>query len=621
MERRKIERVIAVGLDGLEPSIVDRMLDRGELPNLALLRGQGGYGRVGTTTPAQTPVAWSTFATGTNPGRHGIFDFLNRDPASYRLELALNRYDRSGPLQTPRLVNLRRGIPFWQRLSDRGIPSSVIRCPCTYPPDEIDGRVLSGMGVPDLRGGFGTGTFYTTEPSVLPGEAEILVPLPSAGPGTIETSLLGPRNPRTRSEAQVPISLEPIEGEARLLLHSPGEPGTIELEQGRWSDWLRVSFKLGLLQSVSGLVRFYPRFIGPERLEIYASPLQFDPKSPVFPISHPRSFAADLAREIGPFHTTGLAEDHAALSNDRIDETAFLSQCDDLWREREAIFERELDRLDSGFLFCLFGIPDRIQHLFWRYLEPDHPANRLGPPGREHEGAIFEAYRRSDAAVGCALKAADDRTLVLALSDHGFTSFRRGINLNTWLYDQGLLCLRAGVRPGDQDGMPLDEVDWSRTRAYSVGLSGIYLNLRGREGQGIVDADEAGPLRSEIASALAGVADPSDGTVAIRSVVLRERVYSGPFVEEAADLLVHFERGYRSSWGSAMGRVGTSVFEDNTRIWSGDHIVDPTLVPGILLMNRPFHAENASMVDLAPTVLDAFELPNEQGMEGKSLLR
>ncbi|QDV36779.1 alkaline phosphatase family protein [Tautonia plasticadhaerens] len=616
-----IDKVIVVGLDGLEPSLVDRMLEEGLLPNLAALRERGGYGRVGTTFPAQTPVAWSTFATGTNPGSHGIFDFLNRDPASYRLELALNRYDRSGPLQSPRLVNLRRGVPFWQLLSDRGIPSSVIRCPCTYPPDEIEGRVLSGMGVPDLRGGFGTGTYYSTESGLSPGEAELLVPLPSAWPGTIETVLLGPRNPRTRSEIRVPISLEPIEGTARVLLHSPGSPGTIELMQGRWSDWLRVPFKFGLLQSVIGLVRFYLREAGPHRLELYASPLQFDPKAPAFPISHPRSYSADLAREIGPFHTTGLSEDHAALSNGRIDESAFLSQCDDLWREREAMFERELDRLDSGLLFCLFGIPDRVQHLFWRHLEPDHPANRLRPPDREHRGAISEAYRRSDAAVGRAIRAADDRTLVIALSDHGFTSFRRGINLNTWLNERGLFHLHPGSRADETDGPPLGAIDWTRTRAYAVGLAGIYLNLEGREGQGIVTPEEAGPLRSEIASALTGLVDPADGTIAVRSVVPSEHVYSGPYVDEAADLLVHVEKGYRSSWGSAMGRMGDSVFEDNTRIWSGDHIVDPALVPGVLFLNRPFRSEGASMIDLAPTVLDALGLPAGPRMEGRSLLR
>jgi predicted AlkP superfamily phosphohydrolase/phosphomutase len=167
----------------------------------------------------------------------------------------------------------------------------------------------------------------------------------------------------------------------------------------------------------------------------------------------------------------------------------------------------------------------------------------------------------------------------------------------------------------------LGDIDWSRTKAYAVGLSGIFLNLNGREGSGIVEPDDADSLRKQIASALSGMIDPEDGMVAVRSVIPRERVYSGPFVGEAADLLVYFEHGYRMSWGSAMGQVGHSVFEDNTRPWSGDHLVDPALVPGVLFMNRPFREPGASLLDLAPTLLDAFGAPEAPSMEGSSLLR
>jgi predicted AlkP superfamily phosphohydrolase/phosphomutase len=617
----RIEKVIVVGLDGLEPTIVDRMLAEGALPNLARLRDLGGYARVATTTPAQTPVAWSSFATGVNPGRHGIFDFVSRDPDSYRLQLALNRYERAGPLQAPRVVNLRRADPLWTMLSDRGIPCSVLRCPCTYPPDPIRGRMLSGMGVPDLLGGFGTGTFYSSEPGLEPGEAERLVTLPSAGPGPIDSYLLGPRGPRSGEQARVPITLEPAAEPGRITLRSPGCPAAIELIQGRWSGWMRVSFRLGLLQAVGGIVRFFLRRATTDLLELYASPIQFDPQSPAFPISHPPAFAADLAAEFGPYATAGLAEEHAALSNGRIDEPAFLSQCDDLWREREAMLQLELGRLDSGFLYCLFGIPDRVQHLFWRHLEPDHPANRDRPTGPESRRAIADAYRRSDSAVGLALGAADDRTLLIALSDHGFTSFRRGVDLNRWLLDQGLLATRGDPRDAPPGGVPMEDIDWARTSAYAVGLSGIYLNLRGREGSGIVDPDDADSLRGRIASALAGLTDLQGGAVAVRSVLPRERVYRGPFVGEAADLLVGFGRGYRASWGSAMGRVGAAAFEDNTRPWSGDHLVDPALVPGVLFMNRPFRGAAASLLDLAPTVLDALGAPAAPAMEGGSLLR
>ena len=549
-----VEKVIVVGLDGLEPTIVEAMLAAGDLPNLAKLRARGGSGTVKTTSPAQTPVAWSTFATGTNPGGHGVFDFIGRDPATYRPDLSLNRYEQKNAFLPPRVVNLRRGRPLWDVLSAAGVRSSVIRCPCTYPPDAPKGRLLAGMGVPDLRGGFGTGTFYSTEDDVEPRESEQVVRLPSPGPGTIEAHVVGPRNPKDRSDSRFPIALEPNPDAGTVVLRSAGSPRELVLEPGRWSGWLRVKFKLGMLQTVKGMVRFLLLRAGPDRLELYASPVNFDPDTPLFPISHPDLYAGDLLREIGPYHSTGMVEDHAALTNERIDEAAFLAQCDDAWREREAMLDRELDRLDSGLLYCLFDTPDRVQHMFWRFREPDHPANRGRPAAPEFAGAIADAYRRSDAAVGRALEAADDRTLVIALSDHGFNSFRRGVNLNTWLYEHGLLSLVPGERPSDEPGVMMRHIDWSKTRAYALGLTGIYLNLHAREGRGIVPPDEAEALKAEIARGLSGLADPeSGGAVAVRGVLPRERAFSGPFVSEAPDLVVHYGAGYRVSWGASLG--------------------------------------------------------------------
>ena len=250
MEILGIERVIIVGLDGLEPTILEEMLAADELPNFAALRGQGGYGRVATTLPAQTPVAWSSFATGTNPGAHGIFDFVSRNPQTYRLELALNRYEQAGVFQPPRVVNLRRGAPFWQLLSDQGIPSSVIRCPCTYPPDPIEGGMLSGMGVPDLRGGFGTGTYYSTAEGLIASEAERVVQLLGAGPGAIETVVLGPIHPRTRTEIRVPIVFEPVPDSGKVILRSSGENEGVFDRAGR--DLLESSWTGGCRGGRSG---------------------------------------------------------------------------------------------------------------------------------------------------------------------------------------------------------------------------------------------------------------------------------------------------------------------------------------------------------------------------------
>src|SRR5262245_38105998 len=201
-----MKRVIVIGLDGLEPGIVDSMLASGQLPHLAELRRRGGYSRVATTSPAQTPVAWSTFATGVNPGGHGIFDFIRRDPRTYLPDFALNRYEARGAFLPPKAVNLRRGTPVWEVLSAAGIGSTIVRCPCTYPPDSSNGRMLSGMGVPDLRGGLGTSTYYTTADSVSPGESENLLRVEPRPDGAIETSLIGPRSPKGGSDLRFEIS-------------------------------------------------------------------------------------------------------------------------------------------------------------------------------------------------------------------------------------------------------------------------------------------------------------------------------------------------------------------------------------------------------------------------------
>ncbi len=614
-----MKKVIVIGLDGLDPKIAEGLMAAGELPHLARLRAQGGYARVATTTPAQTPVAWSTFATGRNPGGHGIFDFLRRSPETYLPDHALNRYEARGAFLPPKAVNLRQGVPVWDLLGQAGLESIVIRCPVTYPPDPVRGRMLSGMGVPDLRGGFGTPTYYTTDEAVSPRESEQVIHVQPDSSGTIATYLPGPRGAKGKPDLRFDLTIRLDTDACRVVVTSSGTPGALVVEEGAWSTWLKVKFKAGLLQSVRGMVRFHLARLGPT-FALYASPVNFDPEAPLFPISHPAGYAEELAGEVGTFHTTGMVEDHTGVVNERISEDAFLDQCDLAWREREAMLFHELDRFESGLLYCLFDTPDRVQHICWRFREPDHPANRGVPPRPDLARMVEEQYRRGDAIVGKALESADGETLVIVLSDHGFGSFRRGVNLNTYLHDMGLLALRDGARPGADAGDMLRGVDWERTRAYALGLGGIYLNLEGREGQGIVKADEAESLKATLARELAGLADPASGTVAVNRVRSREDVYSGPYVDRAPDLLVDFAPGYRASWGTSLGGVPEGQFEDNTRRWGGDHIVDPRAVPGVLFMNRPFRGDDPSLVDLAPTILDALGVPKGADMEGSSLL-
>jgi predicted AlkP superfamily phosphohydrolase/phosphomutase len=615
---RPCKRVIVIGLDGLEPKIVERLLQAGGLPNLASLRDRGGYSRLQTTFPAQTPVAWSTFATGTNPGGHGIFDFIARDPKTYFPILALNHYEQKNPLLPPRAVNGRRGTPLWELLSKVGITSIVLRHPLTYPPDPIRGRMLGGVGVPDLRGGLGTSTLYTTAENVESQEGETVVPIRMSEDGSIATRLIGPRNPGARADLRLEVRLHLDRASNKIILRSTGEPRELEIRLGQWSDWLKVKFRVNSLLSVRGALRLYLVRLQPP-LELYASPINFDPAEPIYPISSPPEYSKELETRLGTFYTAGMAEEDGGLKNRRIGEEAFLAQCDDVLREREGMISFELERLREGFFFCLFDTPDRLQHLFWRFREPDHPANR-GDVTPEMARVIEDHYRRLDAIVGKALENADAQTLFIVLSDHGMNSFQRGLNINTWLHANGLLSLQAGIEPGKDAGDFLRAVDWSRTKAYAVGLGGIYFNLEGRESQGILAPREAEAVQAAIVQGLTGLTDPGRGAVAVRSVVSRAQVYHGPFALESPDLLINFSAGYRASWGTPLGGVPAGLFEDNVKKWGGDHVIDPELVPGVLFINRSFRSASPRMVDLAPTILAALGVPKGSAMEGESLL-
>ncbi len=611
-----MRKVVVIGLDGFEPSLVEPLLAAGELPHLARLRQHGGYAHVATTCPAQTPVAWSTFVTGTNPGGHGIFDFVRRDPKTYLPDYSLNRFEQKSAYLPPKAVNLRRGTPIWELLAAAGIPAVILRCPCTFPPDDIRGRMLSGMGVPDLRGGQGTSTLYTSGGGVKARESERIVSVQSDGAGNITTHVIGPRNPKMRSDFLFPISIHVNAGARAITIRSDGQPKMLELREGQWSDWIKVKFKTGLMQSVKGMVRFYLVRVAPV-FELYASPVNFDPDAPMFPISAPPEYASELATKLGTFYTTGMVEDHSGLDNGRLSEAAYLRHCEDVLGERERMLQYELQRFDRGLLFCLFDTPDRVQHMLWRF-RPNGATTSAADP--ELARAIEDHYRACDAVVGRALAHADDETLFIVLSDHGMNGFKRGVHLNTWLHDQGLLRLQEGMRPGADAGDLFRHVDWSRTQAYALGLSGIYLNLKGREERGVVDPQAVEPLQSAIIKGLLALRDPKHGDAAIRRVLTRAEAYTGPYAGESPDLMVNFAAGYRVSWGTALGAVPEGQFEDNARKWTADHIIDPTLVPGVLFMNRAFREDRATLTGMAPTILAALGVPKGAAMERESLL-
>lgn len=614
------KKVIVIGLDGLEPGIVEAMLGRGELPQLAKIRQAGCYTRLKTTYPAQTPVAWSSFVTGTNPGGHGIFDFICRDPETYQPDAALSRFERpKNMLAPPRVVNQRKGVPLWQPLTKAGVPSTVLRCPCTFPPETLQGKMLAGVGVPDLRGSQSKGTFYTQDRTVSAQENEQLIYLKSGNELTAQ--VIGPRNTRQSPPADTTCEIRVRVDKAahKLVVETGAVPAKIEVAEKSWSEWVRFKFKFSMLQSASGIARFYVRQLEPH-VEFYVSAINFDPAAPLFPVSSPGEYAKELCKKIGPFSTLGMAEDHNGLNNGRLDESAYLQHCELVLQERERLMRFELERFTEGLFFMLYDTPDRVQHMMWRFRDREHPC--FNPDcNPELATRVEEHYQRCDRLLAAVLDKVDENTLLMVLSDHGFGSFRRAFDTNTWLWQNGLLALKDSCKPGEDLGEGFAAVDWSRTYAYAVGLGGIYLNLKGREGGGILEEGaDAERVRRAIQTGMTDFPDADTRQPAVRSVSLREELYSGPFAGNAPDLLVNFYPGFRVSWKTAVGGFSNALLENNTRRWSGDHIVDPEAVPGILFMNRTVRHNHAHIIDLAPTILNHLGVAVPDSMEGNSLL-
>jgi len=207
--------------------------------------------------------------------------------------------------------------------------------------------------------------------------------------------------------------------------------------------------------------------------------------------------------------------------------------------------------------------------------------------------------------------------VLVVLSDHGFTSFRRGVNLNAWLHANGYLALKPGC---DGSTEWLRDVDWSKTRAYAQGLTGIFINREGREGEGIVKPGaEAQALRKELIRKLSGLRDEERREVGINQVYDAHDVYDGPYLDNAPDLIVGYNHGYRVSWDCATGVVAGPRFEDNVKAWSGDHCVDPNIVPGVFFCNHAIDKRDPALIDLAPTVLRLFGIEAPSHMDGKPL--
>jgi predicted AlkP superfamily phosphohydrolase/phosphomutase len=665
--RKTGRKLVVIGIDGMDPVLLRRFMDAGSMPNFQALANEGTFVPLGTSNPPQSPVAWSTFITGMDPGGHGVFDFVHRDPSTYawlgcselpdpdpsflhdvlphEIPLPAGKVYPLPPANVP----MRKGRTFWDLLAEQGVRADVYRMPAAYPIQESVQRTFSDMGTPDLQGGIdGVYCWYTSDPP----DSSVHVPegqhrLVTIRDGrTTDAKLVGPPSPYERTpkgkseppktERKFTVYVDPVEP----VVHLEIEDGdSCVLEEGKWSEWLRCSFLLGPYTGhpfdwiaadgrIDGMVKFYLQQAHPD-LRLYCSPVNIDPRAPCFPISTPDDEAVeDVCEAIGPFYTAGLAEETKGLENGVISDAEFLSQCDDVTAERLRMLDYALDEFEDGLLFFYFSSIDLRCHMMWRHIEPGHPA-RDEKLAASFGSSIEDAYVQMDRALGHVRERIGASTRIIVLSDHGFSPFTREVNLNRWLRDQGYLVLTPEAEKAEAEGgkgsysMAGGGIDRSKTRAYAIGFNSLYLNLKGREKDGIVDPKDRVALCDEIRGKLLQLVDEDrGGAKVVRRVDRAEEIYHGDEVARAPDLIVGYDRPYCASTSdTAVGRFTPRlpVLQDNKDRWSGSHLMAPEVVPGVFLTNQKLTPENPSLVDVTATLLAFFGVEPSPQMRGRPL--
>ena len=646
-------RVLLVAFDGLDPRIVESLIAAGRMPNFARLAKKGSLGRIATSNPPQTPVAFANIISGADPGLHQVFDFIHRDPHPSETAMPVRPYFSTAdaarsprawaipfgswqlPLTGGATELLRRGPAFWDYLIARGIDTQVYYLPSNYPPRQPEGpgrfRMMSGMGTPDLLGSYGEFTLFTPDAPrrgrlVGGGRFVFLSMMGDHG----QAELVGPTNflrkpDANGSVAPLKTNVEVVRDAQHRVARIRISGSTVLLNEGEWSSWVPVDFftgipgggalgAVGAPTSMRGMVRLFLKQVFP-KLELYVSPINIDPLEPTNPLSVPSDLAAEMARRHGRFYTIGIPEDTKALSHGALDEVQFQAQCELSMQERIAQYRQVLAEFSSGCVFFYFGATDLLQHMFWRDRDERHPG-RVPEQAARFGHVIDELYASIDQLVGDAMAAIGPADLLIVMSDHGFTTFRRGFNLNGWLRDSGFLRQASTTHAAGTPMFP--GVDWSTTKAYGLGMNGLYLNLAGREKHGAVRSQAQGSLLAEIRDKLLEVRDV-DGTPVVTKVKLTHNIYPGADPRVAPDLIIGYNDAYRASWDTVLGGIAPAIIEDNLDRWSGEHLIDPDLVPGVLVANRPVTAPRPKICDIAPTILAAFGLDKPSHMIGHNL--
>ena len=618
-------KVLVLGLDGMDHGLTLKMLKNGELPTLAKLAKLGGFGPLETSTPPQSPSAWSNFITGLHAGYHAIFDFVQRDPATLMpylstSEVAEPRTLKLGSLSIPlgggepRL--LRREKPFWWFLSQAGVPATVIKIPAHFPPrDDGDARVITDMGTPDLLGTYGTFTLLTDDPQLLAKRVSggRVVRLAQGGKGRLTGALEGPSSPFSSAGTALSALVEvlPDRGGKGALIRVADKELLLGLKE--WSSWVSVEMEIvSGVYSLKAMARFYLKSLKP-RVVVYVSPLNIDPLDQALPVSSPPEYAAEMARAAGRFYTQGMPEDTKALSGGILTEDEFLAQADLVLQERRRMLGVALEQFKAGFLFFYFGTSDQVGHMFYRHQDSNHAGSEA--EDKKYARVLTDVYRKLDNEVARAWKTLGPEDLLLVISDHGFGSASYLFDLNAWLYNQGYLSLKESP-----DGGILGHIDWDKTQAYGLGLNGLYINIKGREKYGAVPPRRAGELMDKISGELLSLLHPATGGQVVTEMTRPDKVFKGPALDRAPDLIVGYGPGFKVNDASAMGGVGAKMYKVNHGAWGGDHCGDHRLVPGVIFSNKKLRGDNKSLLDLPPTILKQLKVAVPKMWVGKSVL-
>jgi len=633
-ERTTDFKAVVLGFDGVDPDLVRLWLDR--LPNLQQLADSGSLTELGTTNPPESPVAWASFATGTNPGKHGIFDFLRRDPETYFPDIGLVQIEKPKflfgflPIRRAKITNNRQGLTFWKHLDASGISTTNLRMPLEFPPASLDrGTIWSGLSVPDIRGTWGTYFYLATDLTQWDlKDTEFggrLIRLEEED-NVYRADLDGPVDPRSDNFERLVVPVE-------LALNSESTAVTIRMQdqeetiaEGEWSDWFRFQFSIGPLINVNGVSRFYVLETFPE-LRVYLMPISLSPSEPPFAISSPSDYTVSLAEDFGYFKTLGWIHETWGLNEEQIDEKIFL---EDLFRNMDNLEQtllKEMDEDRSSLYTAVFTATDSVSHMFYRLLDPQHP--RFDQSLADQYGdSILRVYEKMDSIIGRVLERLGTNDHLFVVSDHGFHTWRKEFNTNTWLARNGFMTL-TGSGDGDEEkrlgdmfsgGSFFPNVDWSKTQAYAVGLGHIYINLKGREAQGIIEpGEEYQAVIEDIQGKIAQFLDPDSGEKVIQNSYFRDDIYTGDQLEHAGDIQVTFSSGYRTSWQTALGAVPPDIVVANLKKWSGDHCAsDFSDTAGFLASNRKITSPAPNLIDVAPTVYKTFGVMIPKEVDGKA---